>query len=602
MITPIQTVSLWALIFSTSYFLFSKTKFFKLFPYLLLLFSFFYFGFFESVLICLLLFSSLFLGNKIIKGLSSINFSFGLVINFLIFIIFSFVFGPRISLIILSIFQLLIIYFLRKYFKQINFSSRFNFFEILIISFSFILSSQPQLHWDAVHANLYVAKWYFLNNSLAPLTDSISSLFPQNAILYFTYFFGIGGQKALQVAYLLPLILSIFVFKQLKLNSWLSILLISTPIFIFESSNGYYDSLVFLSCLLAVVVFLTDKKITNKQIYLSALFIGFGAGVKYFPLALTIIPTYFILVSNQNIFNKLKNIFFIYILIGSSLLIWCFRSYKYTGNPFFPFAQRYFPQAQFWNPTDILENNFMIQTTMTSKNWMSGGFFTYPFITYDQTDKFIEAARGYTTRAPIIFNFISLIFIILLFFKFFTKKKVSVIEIVLLLSYFSFFAVGLFTRYYRYLWPFQTLISFLVIIIIQKYTKLKYLIFLFVPLLFISNTKNLGHPDYFQTNSQTNDPILFLNSLPISNQNDLILDASKYTLPRVHFSLKTTECNWYWINGPKLINEKNSLKDYKYFILSTDKLYQNYCTQNIYQKIDNQKPIYQDTNYLIFQL
>lgn len=604
----------------------SKTKINKILPIILLILSIIYFGPIEFLKTIIFFISAFAIGNKILKNDNIISLIVGILVVIQTHVILSLVIGTQNSQSILYLIEIIFIFYQRKLinkdlYKNIQHSiSSLNLVEIFTIVFAFTLGSQPQANWDAIHANLYNAKWYFQNNSLLPLTESISSLFPQNGILYFSYFYGLGGNKILQISYLLPLLLIIFILKKIKLTiknkklfSICSILLIATPIFIFESSNGYYDSLVLLCCIASVSVFLFDTNYTQKQFYISSFIIGFGTGIKYFPLLLGIIPIFFILKSKYNILQKIKIISISFFLLSFPLLIWSSRSYKFTKNPVFPFAQYIFPTPNFWDPTDILENNFMIQTSMSAKEWLLGGFIYYPFETYENTDKYLEAIRGYTTRAPIIFNIITLFFIFNFFIKIIKKKKTDNLEILLTLSYFSFLLVGVLTRYYRYLWPFQTTVSVITLYLFFQKERKNFLVILIISIVLLSNLKNIFdhfkfiqistdkifNPGYFQNNYKDNDPIFFINKN--TNNQDLILDSSKILLPRIYINSKVVECNWYWINGAKKIKQENILKDFKYIILSTDPDFNTYCSSTISSNISNMKTVFEDNNYKIFQ-
>lgn len=370
--------------------------------------------------------------------------------------------------------------------------------------------------------------------------------------------------------------------------------------------------MVLLCCITAIFIFLLNNKYTQKQFYISSFIIGFGAGIKYFPIVLFIIPLFFLLKSKFSIFSKIKIFFISTILVLIPLSIWCTRTYIFTGNPIFPFAQKYFPTPKFWETSDILENNYMIQTSMSAKKWLSGGFIYYPIETYKNTDKYLEAAKGYTTRTPIIFNLIALFFILKIIIKIIKKEKINNAEILLILFYFSFLLVGTFTRYYRYLWPFQTTVSFITLYLFFQKKRTNILVFLIISVALLSNFKNfydhlkytqisnkILNPDYYQNSYIDNDPIFFINQN--TNNQDLILDSSKKLLPRVYIDSKVVECNWYWINGTKKIKQENILKDFKYIILSNDQSFDSYCSSTINSNISNMKTVFENIDYKILQ-
>jgi hypothetical protein len=619
---PILYVVIYTLILCFSTFVLKKTKY--IFPILIVL-ALIYFGPLAVLKTILLFLSSFVIGKKIFKNDNLISLILGLLTITQSHILISLVTGVQTSQNILYIFEFFIVVFsLRqiniKLFNDLKESiASLNIIELFLVYFSFTISSQPQTYWDAVHANLYNAKWYFQSNSLSPIIESISSLFPQNGIMFFSYFYGMGGNKMLQIAYILPLVLTIFIFKKIKTHvknksffTLASLLLIATPIFIFESSNGYYDSLITVCCLTVIYILLKDR-IETKEILSCSFVIGFAAAVKYFPIVLSLIPIIYIFLSNKNYINKFKILFVSFLIIIFPLTIWGTRAYLTTKNPFYPFAQYIFPTPALWSPTNILENNFMIQTSMSAKKWLLGGFSYYPIETYVNSDQFLEAAKGYTTRAPIILNTISLIFIIYFIYRLFRHKKISNSELLLLMSYISLIIIGLTSRYYRYLWPYQTTTFILTIYCLsQKFNKNIFINLLLITLL-ISNlnhtydhlktypiySNRLFNPNYFQNNQEINDPILFLNKN--TNTNDNVLDASKYILHRVNINSRVTQCDWYWIMGQDKIKEEGILSNFKFIIISTDKTYKDYCFETITKSQNKYIEVFKNQDYIILK-
>lgn len=588
-----------------------------------------------EILKLLILFLSAFIIGKIFFKNNNFGIVLGIFIIIQAHIILSLIFGTKTSQNIIYLIELIIIFVQRKYINKkllnefLSNLKSLNIVEIGFLIFIFILGSQPQSHYDAVHANLYNAKWYFLNNSLDIIPEAISSLFPQNGIMYYSYFYGIGGFKTLQIAYLLPLVSIIFIIKEigktLKENNKLlfnigSFLLICTPIFIFESINGYYDALVLLVCLAAISLFLFEKKYTPKHFYISSFIIGFGAAIKYFPIVFFIVPIFFIFKSKFNIFSKLKIFFISTLLVLLPLSIWCTRTYIFTGNPVFPFAQKYFPTPKIWDPNEILENNFMIQTPMSAKKWLSGGFIYYPFQVYKNTEQYVENIKGFPTRAPIFFTAFSVIFMFTIFYKIFKKQKIDNVEIILIFSFISLLTIGIITRYYRYLWPFQFIVSFVTFYLILKRYSKSFLTLLIILFFFVSNCKNLFdhykfiripkekilNPNYYQTSTNKKDPIVFINQTINNSTDKKILDASKYMLPRVNFTSKTYQCTWYWIGWKNIFKntqESEILNNFDIIITNNPiEELNNYCRDMIIDNRNKLKEIYKDQYYLIYAI
>ena len=439
---------------------FKDTKYqnYTLIP-ILILFGY-YFGISTSLkilylLITLSLFNRKYINNWIV--------SFFVLIQ--IYIVLGLLSNPNVALIILAILGLILI-LTTKNFSQLTddlsltkkFIFSLNIVELFILCLCFVMGSMPQNQFDAAHANLYNAKTYININSLSPLPESTSSLFPQNAIIYYTFFYQIGQEKSLQLAYTLPFIIIIYCFYLLNINRIFVATILLTPIIIFEATNGYYDLLI-TSLIFSAATILISKKKYLSNIVMSAFLIGFATSCKYFPIFLTCLPILYIyLFQKKRIFIKI----ILTILIASfPLTIWLVRSYSFTHNPVFPFLQNIFPTPNFWEKNDVLENNPMIQTTINRNQWVKGAFIYYPVVTYLNTTNFLEALPQYTTIVYIILLPLNLFITLNISKKIITRKSINSNEIILICLFIGYFISGLISRYYRYLWPYQfTIASF----------------------------------------------------------------------------------------------------------------------------------------------
>jgi len=561
-----------------------------------------YFGFPISIkIIWFLVFTRSFAVKFLPKTEASLSFFISLIILVFTYGIIGLLSTPKFSLLTLLIVSLFII---NKKTISSRFSINLNFFDLVIIVLCFVISSQPQLHWDATMANLYNAKWYVQNNSFKPIPESISSLFPQNSIIYYSLFYHLGQYKGLHLAIILPLVFFIQIIKTLHRQLCLptqnliaAYLLIISPMVIFQSSNGYYDLLLLDVCLAAICFLVCHPQ----NILLPSFLFGFAAGIKYFPIIFLFLP---ILLKPQ------KGLL---VLISSSIpfIPWLIRTFQSTGNPFFPFAQYFFPTPDLWSPSDILENNPMIKTTMSFIDWIRGGFILYPLKTYLHTENFLEAYPHFPTITPIVLLPLSLF----LFLK--PKKNIS---LVFRFSFLAFLLIGLLTRYYRYLWPFQLITGLLTIFQISfpKNIFFRYLISFTVFFLFVSNLrflyryfqyypvnrKYLFNPEYYFTHSDSTHPINFLNSITQNNPMVTILDASKYSLSRLNFSGRVYQCSWYWVGISQPTQFQQKFPDsFDYLITGNPpESAQNVCSPYISQNIEKYPVIFKNDLYRIYQL
>lgn len=599
-----------------------------------------YFRLSFTILILLLFFSLSSIPYKLFPEIKNKFFlTFGLLIfSIQIYLTIGLIINPKISLILIIFILSLSVFYKKKLNRNILdhlhqnlvvFIKNLNIIDLLVINLSFIISSQPQYHWDAAMANLYNAKWYVLQNSFAPILESISSLFPQNGVAYFSFFYQLGNFKGIQFSLLLPLIILIYflkeIFKKYNFHNSLQLLSYTTifsPIVIFQSSNGYYDLLLLVICLIAVYCcFLYLEKPKLYLVYIASFLIGYAAGMKYFPLVFFFLPLLAIYLSK--IHSTVNNYILIIVLLLLPLTVWSIRTYNFSGSPVFPFAQFLFPTPKLWLPNDILENNFMIQSPINKFQWLMGGFIIYPVITYIKTNLFLEATSGYTTLAYILFTAISIIFISKTLLQIFKQIKISRIQIIFLYSFIAYILVGVITRYYRYLWPYQFIFSLIALIFISKnnsskLTKAITILSFLIIILNAFNTykyfrayplspKQFFNPDYYSQENSENGPITFINKLTNNDIHKKILDASNFILPRINFSAQTYQCNWYWIGWQNIFNSNNKsnniLQSFDFIITNNpiDKS-NNYCQDLIVAKLSKSPPIYEDQNYLIYEI
>lgn len=542
-----------------------------------------------------------------------------------LFIVIGLLTQPRFSLFAIIIFSLILI--ISKYRQNltllrafahdtVEMAKRFNIFDWWLILISGVLGSLPQFHWDATHANLYNAKWYIINNSFAPLAESISSLFPQNAIVYYSLFYQIGGLQALHLSFFLPLLLTIVLVKQYilkaKIQSSLSLAIYAgllTPIVVFQAASGYYDLLI--TCLLVGAVyaltFITKKNVI--QLCLSGAFlIGFAGGMKFIALALLPLPIFILYFHRAKVRRLLLPVMALSLLLSIfSLGIWMQRTYAYTSSPVFPFFQDYFPTPNLWYGHNNLEQNFMIQTTMKTMDWIKGGFALYPVASYFRSPEFMEATKGYPGTIYIMAMLMQLVVLLSLAKRTFSKIKLGTPALIFLVTFAAYLLVGLLTRYYRYLMPFQFILLLSTVLFIGQLFVLtqraKYaltvLFALIIGLNFINlveyyryypiNNSQLFRPDYYQNPLSSIGPIGYLNQH--SSAEGRVLDTSQYLLPRVHLTPVTYQCNWYWINGSQLIVDQSYeelLSQFDYLVTSdSPETAVNYCQEFIVKVISD---------------
>ncbi len=609
-----------------------------------------YVGFLFSILFMLLLLGSLCAGIKLLSFskepiLGTIIAFFGLVE---IYTLFGLTTNPTIAIIIVIVLSVLSISYqssenltilqnLKE--ESIRLQKTLTFVDYWLIVFCFLLGSLPQTIWDAAQANLYNAKWYILTNSFAPLPESISSLFPQNAISYYSLFYKIGSIKGIEFSIFLPLLFFLYLIKKYiislkapKIFSWIITCLIVTPMVVFQATNGYYDLLVATIIFLALyLITFTPHPKLNANLLLGAFFIGFAAAMKYFPIVFVFLPISFIIKEKASFLKKLFLITISALLSLLPLGIWAARAYKLTHSPVFPFFQHYFPTPQFWPVTYILdksiENTPMIQTAMNAKQWATGGFLTYPIMTYFHTEFFLESPHGFSGIAFILLiPYTAIIFIY--FIKKLLSKSLNKFDYLYGYLFLAYFAVGLITRYYRYLWPYQLIFALFALVPLIPFLTRHWVkigastIIVFVLVFNLKNIKDsytfipifrerLLKPDYYFTAIAKNDPITFLNNEIAGNKNVTIADMGRYNPGRFNITNRVYQCTWYWIGLIDILDKANTdpsyatnlLEQFDYIIVDTpiadDK---SLCHYVVVNNLDKTKVVYQDQTYTILKV
>ncbi len=612
-----------------------------------------YFQPIPTLFLFLLLIASHFIGSFWMKTAPGIiKFTVGFLLFLHLYVALGITGSPKVAFVGVFILSTLVVctFFLKKVrnYSQIGYILdrvyavllSLTLLEVFLLLTAFIYGSFPQsgLSWDSVYANLYNARWYVETNAFQPLEESISSLFPQHAILYYSLFYAMGGFRVLQVAYLLPLILLFFTLKtwikQCGISMWYRILiqlLLFVAIVIAQAASGYYD--LFMTSLLTLglfgMVYVKDLSF-EKRVIIASLCLGVAAASKFFALVfapflcLVVLVHYFRIKTKKN--NEFHHLALMGVAIGLMsipLSFWMIRSYLYTGSPVFPFFQNLFPTADYWSGGSV-EQNPMTQTAISTADWIKGGVFLYPILTYFRTEFYLEGTRGYPGIIYIVLLPAQIFLLILSIYHVLVKKSKES-DWIFLCLFSAFFAVGVVARYYRYVWPYQFLFALITFIYGWQYVKrIKIpiaMMFAIVFFLYAIHAVDLAesfryvptpyaahifHPEALTTEKSNT---LFAQMNVLSYEKP-VLDASQYWLPRVYFPQRTYMCNWYWIGGDKKV--KNLLSDeqqasifldqFSYIIVSSDLSFTgNYCT-NIVKMSTRLHQVAQDEYRVLFKV
>ena len=94
----------------------------------------------------------------------------------------------------------------------------------------------------------------------------------------------------------------------------------------------------------------------------------------------------------------------------------------------------------------------------------------------------------------------------------------------------------------------------------------------------------------------------FLNSR--TSATDLVLDASKFSVHRLHFVARIYQCSWYWRGWADDIKDPSVLNQFSYLITNDPvTLSSSYCSQPVQRAVElgRYKSVYQDGTYVIYE-
>jgi hypothetical protein len=332
-----------------------------------------------------------------------IAWGFGLGILSFLLILLGLTIGFQFKLILISQLPFLFFVIYRIINKRKKFELSSNFFISLSIILPFLLTTTlhvifyPELYWDSLAYGINLAKIYLKEGRIPLIAGGpslgieLSSNYPpahQVLLAYFFYF----CKDSTQIARLFSLTNSIFLIiltyywsKEIfnkRIYHFLSlIVLVSLPLFILFSRYSIFY--IYFALQASLSFYFLYKFFVNKEensIYLSAVFAGFSFLSSY----LGIIPAFaffFISLFVKKDLNKTVVASFLFILISS---LWLLRNLFYLGDPLWPFFGGNFIDEK------ILENTLTIQKQMqktlgfsfddlnTLENSIQRLFFTYP--------------------------------------------------------------------------------------------------------------------------------------------------------------------------------------------------------------------------------
>lgn len=220
----------------------------------------------------------------------------------------------------------------------------------VFVAVAFVACHLPEIEFDPLIYHLTVPKLYLQHHGIVDIPEILEAVFPKNIGMLYVY--GLALHSQITVKFLnfwmgLLLVLAMHCFAK---RIWgrltglaAAALFVSTPIVFFELRAIYIDLPIALFCFLnffALLRWMEDGG--RKWLVLSAIFLGMAAGSKYNVLfnvvaASVLVGYHFLFVRKLSLVKTAVKVAVYGILSISTLLAWLYMTYRFTGDPLFPY-------------------------------------------------------------------------------------------------------------------------------------------------------------------------------------------------------------------------------------------------------------------------
>lgn len=213
------------------------------------------------------------------------------------------------------------------------------------------------VEWDAISYHLADPKQFILAGRISSLPTEHHSNFPLLMEMLYTVGLMLNGYALANMMHLATAALTtlaIFTFTRGRLGAafaWLaSVLFISTPVVLWESSVAYIELGLGLYITLAVMAAICaidaeDPKDRSSWLVLAGTMAGLSLGVKY----LALIPSFLILVLLATRLRPVSQIVRFLAVLAIVASPWYVRNIVNTHNPVYPFYYKLFPGSVNWS-------------------------------------------------------------------------------------------------------------------------------------------------------------------------------------------------------------------------------------------------------------
>ena len=220
---------------------------------------------------------------------------------------------------------------------------------LINLATSFIICFSPIIGTDTLTSRINNPKRYIQHGGFYDMPHKLNSNLPMGTEMLYMFsliIFPVISVKI--VAFIISLILSFSIYQFSKdiafreVGILASILIISTPLFYSHSFTPLQDMLLALFSLLSLwclIKYYKDCLLQNSILF--GIFSGTTIAIKYNGIILVFI-LYILLFTKLIKIKKLKNIFTPIIFTAIFYFPWLIKAYKYTGNPLYPYLNKFF--------------------------------------------------------------------------------------------------------------------------------------------------------------------------------------------------------------------------------------------------------------------
>ncbi|HUD10005.1 MAG TPA: hypothetical protein VMR77_04375 [Patescibacteria group bacterium] len=237
--------------------------------------------------------------------------------------------------------------YLKLLIKTAIFEIKTNKFVFLWLTLFIFLASvtliNPEIREDQYHVDfprIYLTKKTIMIPPLEQLHVSAAPMMVEMSYMAGIFLWSVESARYIHFAFYLLILLTLLQFSKIKGYSfaiYVPLLFATAPVVIHETSSPYTDFQWVFYLLLSLLILLNGKKLSTKEYLLSGIFLGAMLSTKLWTIIFIPVSIVFLLITiYEPLRQKLRHIFIFCSGIIVTSFIWFLRAFILTGNPLFP--------------------------------------------------------------------------------------------------------------------------------------------------------------------------------------------------------------------------------------------------------------------------